>query len=165
MTVVSNASPLIVLAKVGWLHLLEALFGGILISRQVFEEVVVTGAGLPGADETAQAHWIRVVEVPGAGALLASAGRAGLAAGELSTIRLAQLVRADLVLLDERRARNLARHEGLKVQGSIGVLEAGFRKGHLPDLREAYVRLLGLGVYLDRALLNASLTSCNLTPL
>lgn len=165
MIVVSNSSPLIVLAKVGWHHLLKALFGRILISRQVFEEVVVTGAGLPGAAETAQARWIRVVELPGAAASLAAAGRAGLAAGELSTIRLAQLVRAHLVLLDDLRARKLAQHEGLKVQGSIGVLEAGFRKGHLPDLQEAYARLLGRGVHLDRALMNASLTSCNLPPL
>jgi predicted nucleic acid-binding protein len=59
----------------------------------------------------------------------------------------------------------LPKKEALRVQGSIGVLEAAFRRGYLSDLRGAYERLLKHGVYLDRTILNLSLESCKLTGL
>ena len=50
MIVVSNASPLIVLAKIGHLELLHTLFGDVRISSEVLQEVTVLGAGRPAAD-------------------------------------------------------------------------------------------------------------------
>lgn len=50
MIVVSNSSPLITLARVGQLDLLRQLFGRIHIAGEVWEEVVVRGAGRPAAD-------------------------------------------------------------------------------------------------------------------
>jgi predicted nucleic acid-binding protein len=55
--VVSNAGPLITLAKIQRSQLLKDLFGRIVIPRAVFEEVVLRGAGQPGAEETRNASW------------------------------------------------------------------------------------------------------------
>jgi predicted nucleic acid-binding protein len=85
--------------------------------------------------------------------------RFGLGLGELSTLILAKEASADLVILDDLGARKLAQREGLRVQGTIAVLEAGFRTGYVPDLREAYRQLLKRGVFLNRDLLNRSLES------
>jgi predicted nucleic acid-binding protein len=60
MIVVSDASPLITLARAGHLELLREFYGQILIPRAVHEEVTVASTGLPGADEVLRASWIEV---------------------------------------------------------------------------------------------------------
>ena len=60
MTVVSNASPLITLSKVGALPILPALFGKVVVATEVFHEVAVVGLGRPGADDVQSASWIEV---------------------------------------------------------------------------------------------------------
>ena len=47
MTVVSNASPLIGLARIAKLDLLRQIYGELVISEAVWHEVVVRGAGQP----------------------------------------------------------------------------------------------------------------------
>ena len=53
----------------------------------------------------------------------------GLGAGERGAILLAKALPANLVLLDEWKARRVAQEAGLSVIGCLGVLEAGARKG------------------------------------
>ncbi|MCU0445224.1 MAG: DUF3368 domain-containing protein [Microscillaceae bacterium] len=45
-----------------------------------------------------------------------------LDAGEIEAIQLAQAKKADLLLTDDQKARDVAANLGLKVKGSIGVL-------------------------------------------
>ena len=49
MIVVSDAGPLIYLGSVGQLALLQALFGRVIVPRQVWDEVVGAGTGRPGS--------------------------------------------------------------------------------------------------------------------
>ncbi|HID86766.1 MAG TPA: DUF362 domain-containing protein [Anaerolineae bacterium] len=51
MIVVSNAGPIIALAKIGQLDLLSALYGEIIVPQAVYEEVVEKGRGRPGSQE------------------------------------------------------------------------------------------------------------------
>ena len=60
MKVVSNASPLITLARVGHLESLHKMYDLIHISTEVYNEVVIAGAGMPGAAAVSKADWIRV---------------------------------------------------------------------------------------------------------
>jgi hypothetical protein len=50
MKVVSNTSPLINLAWIGQLELLHTLYGEIHIPEAVWHEIVIQGAGQPGAE-------------------------------------------------------------------------------------------------------------------
>jgi hypothetical protein len=50
-------------------------------------------------------------------------------AGELEAICLAQEIRADAVLMDDRAGRNAAIHCGLAVVGTIGILEQAAVRG------------------------------------
>ena len=54
MNVVSNASPLITLARIGRLDSLRKLFTVVHIPVEVYHEVVTAGAGMPGAAAVAQ---------------------------------------------------------------------------------------------------------------
>jgi predicted nucleic acid-binding protein len=53
--VVSDASPLIALARIECLELLPKLYGRVLIPTEVYVEVAVAGAALPGARQIAGA--------------------------------------------------------------------------------------------------------------
>lgn len=127
MIVVSNASPLILLSKLGHFDLLSRLFNEIVISQEVWDEVVVKGAGLPGSTEVRQAAWIRLEQLKNASLLAIWQIQYNLGLGELSTILLAKEIAADLALIDERRARLLAQAEGVAPLGTVGVLELGYR--------------------------------------
>lgn len=121
MIVVSDSSPLITLARIECFDLLRELYGRIYISTEVHAEVAVAGAGLPGAFRTAQADWIEVKPVQDAASLASSFTRYRLGAGELSAIALARELSADLVLIDDRRARRHAVDQGLAVIGCVGT--------------------------------------------
>ena len=165
MTIVADSSPLIILAKLGCFDLLHRVYPRIYISPEVHREVVVVGAGLPGASEVAKATWIEVKPLQDRGALLAAQQRFPLGAGELSTIFLGKELSADAVLLDDYHARRLAKTEGLAVRGSVGLLERFYRLRHLPDLRAAFQQLLDRGAYVDPRFLHHRLRMLGLPPL
>jgi predicted nucleic acid-binding protein len=61
---VANCSVLISLSTIGQLDLLKKKFPqGVLVPRAVWNEVVTTGEGQPGAKEVVSATWITVQEV------------------------------------------------------------------------------------------------------
>jgi hypothetical protein len=151
---VTDSSPLVILAKLGCFDSLKQIFPSLIISTEVHREVVVDGAGLPGASEVAQASWIEVKGLASPASLLEAQQKYPLGAGELITILLGKELRADAVLLDDHKARKLARDEGLPVRGSVGVLETLYLRGHLADLRRAFQQLVAENVYIDQRLLN-----------
>ena len=120
MSVVSNASPLINLARIGKLDLLRQLYGELFIPEAVWREVVIEGIGQPGADEVKAAIWIKrqsVTNTP-----LVRALRQELDAGEAEAIVLTLEIQAELLLMDERVGREVSRHFGLHYTGLIGLL-------------------------------------------
>jgi uncharacterized protein len=163
--VVSNSSPLIALARIGRLDILASLYRRVLIPEEVQHEVTVAGHGLPGADAVQSANWIEVAtQKTVADRSLAQACQ-DLGAGERGTILLAKGLPADLVLLDEWKARRVARQAGLSIVGCLGILEAAVRSGLVSDLRQTYIDLLRHGIRLDIRLLQDSLARFGLPKL
>ena len=134
----------------------------ILVPAEVHHEVTVDGRGLAGAEEVRNAVWIEVVPLGSATDPLLEAACQGLGAGERGAILLAKSLPADLVLLDESKARRIAREARLAIVGCLGVLEAG---GLVPDLRQAYMDLLRQGIRFDIGLLQDSLARLGLPKL
>jgi uncharacterized protein len=165
VTIVADSSPLVILAKLGYFNLLQQLFPVLHISSEMHHEVVIAGAGLPGSSEVAGAAWVKVRKLQHPASLLAARERYALGAGELSTILLGKELDADAVLLDDYKARRVATAEGLKVRGSVGLLEAFHRAGHLDDLRAAFRQLVAHNAYVDRRLLDLRLRAWGIPPL
>jgi predicted nucleic acid-binding protein len=155
---------LVILAKIACFNFLNKLFPLLYISGEVYHEVVVVGAGLPGASEVAGAQWIERKQLQNPAALLVAQQKYALGTGEVSTILLAKEVHADVVLLDDYNARKLAKAEGLQVQGSVGLLETFYLRGHVTDLRTAFRQLLTHS-YVDQRLLDLRLRALGLPPL
>jgi len=136
--VVSNAGPLIALGKLGQLGLLLRLYDQILIPREVYREVVINGLRL-GAPEARVVDFlvhqgsIQVVDVNLPAPLPDWA--VPIDAGEVEVIVLGQQCVAGWVLIDNAHARRAAHQAELRPKGTVGVLLAAFRQGHL-SLRE-----------------------------
>ena len=161
MTVVADSSPLVILTKLGCFDLLNKLFRRIDISAEVHHEVVVAGAGLPGATEVANAKWVEVRNLQNQADLLAAQQNYALGVGELSTILLGKELHANAVLLDDYKARKLATAEGLQVRGRAGLLETLYLRGYLTDLRATFRQLL-TDSYIDQRLLDRRLRALGL---
>jgi predicted nucleic acid-binding protein len=141
--VVSNTTPLSELAKVGRLELLRELFRTLFISQEVYDEV--TQGKHPAASAVPSATWIEVVTLqsPIRAVELQTAFKLDL--GEAATIVLAEELRADRVLLDERLGRKVAQGRNLPVTGTIGVLLVAKNKGILPEIKPILEEFLSKG--------------------
>lgn len=136
MTVVSNTSPLNYLVLIDHQEILPALFGHVLIPEAVWHELRSPAAPQPvKAFLETWPSWLerRIVSQ-------VSQDLQQLDPGEQEAIALAQSVGASLVLLDEKKGRQVARDLGFVVTGTLGVLDLAARRG-LVDLTDALKRL------------------------
>jgi predicted nucleic acid-binding protein len=131
--IVSNASPLINLARIGKLDLLRELYGKLFIPDGVWNEIVVEGTGQPGADEVKEAVWIERREVKNK--QLVQALLQEMDAGEAEAIVLALEERADWLLMDEHLGREIAGHFKLHCIGLVGVLILAKHKGLISAIK------------------------------
>lgn len=132
MIVVSDASPLISLSAVGHLDLLRSLYGQITVPAAVHREVVLVGHGRPGAADVQGAGWVTVRQV--ADSALVAQLLEEVNRGEAEAIVLALELGADVLLLDERRARAVAARFGLSMTGILGVLLVAKQRGLIPAI-------------------------------
>ena len=132
MIVVSDASPLISLAVVGCLDVLRSLYERVIIPEAVYQEI--TGIPrLPGALTIQELEWI--VSQPVQNDTIVRALQGELDYGEAEALALAVEIQADLILIDERRARAIAARMGLSVVGVLGVLVEAKHKALVPLLK------------------------------
>jgi len=132
MIVVSNTSPILNLTMVGHGGLLRDLYSEVFIPEAVASELRAIQAEQqdPG---NAIPSWVgtrSVANVP-----LVHALQLELDAGESEAIVLALETRADLVLLDERKARAVAARMGVRFIGLLGVLLEAKRRRHIPTVK------------------------------
>jgi predicted nucleic acid-binding protein len=144
---VCNSSPLIHLAKVGKLELLRDYFTEILIPEAVYRECVVDGKDREDAKRIESASWIRVVDIKNID--LKKALNTVLDEGESEAIVLALQESADLILLDDYEARELARTYGLRITGTIGILIKARHEGDISSIGEMLKKLRRTGFWLS----------------
>lgn len=153
-----DTSVLIALGRTGYLGLLPRLFDDVLLAVAVVEEVgggelhdeveQFVGRGLA---RVAEASNLELVDL-----LSSTLGR-----GEAETIALALDVDADLVLLDDLRARKAARRLGVRVMGTLGILKLLMDNGYVRESPEELCRaLVGQGFWVDVGLCLKILGRC-----
>ena len=136
MIVVSDTSPINYLLLIGLLDILPELFGKVIIPSAVYVELCHPAAPQVVGDWVANLpDWVEVRTVSHLDPSLE------LGAGESEAITLAVLIKADALLIDERKGRKEAVARGLVVSGTLNVIEAAAERG-LIDLRQACTLLL-----------------------
>jgi len=137
--VVADATPLHYLILIDAVHLLPRIFEKIHIPVEVRGELIHEAT--PAFVRTWMQKPPEWIEVLGAPAIPAEDhALQALDAGERAAILLAESMRADLLLIDDRAGAILAQRRGLAVTGTLGVLDLASQAG-LIQLREVFVRL------------------------
>jgi len=144
MIVVSDTTPLIGLASIDRLEILLELFGDVYIPQAVYDETVTYGREEGIAKQAvASSNWIHVVKVQDRLAVDVLLDEMDL--GEVETIILASEMKADWVLMDERKGRRKLTQLNIPKIGTIGVLLKAKQLGLIPDLKPEIEKLQKLG--------------------
>lgn len=111
--------------------MLKKLFGEVLIPEVVFRELTIDERFRLEAERIRQEEFIivKLVANPEAASLLRRA--TGLDQGESEAIVLADEWKAELLLMDEAKGRNVSAQMGLKIMGTIGILMAAYEEYEL----------------------------------
>jgi hypothetical protein len=134
MIVVSNTTPLIGLAVINRFDLLHRYFDEIFIPQAVYDEAVSAGHEIGGAKQAIlNAEWIKVAQVKDRLAVEVLLDELDL--GEAETIVLANELRAELVLMDERKGRRKLTQLNLPKTGTVGILLKARLDGLIPALK------------------------------
>jgi hypothetical protein len=140
-TAVVNASPLIQLAKIERLNLLNYFFGIVRVPRAVLNEI-------KGLDITGLSHEpFDVTDYIAVNSLLHP-----LHIGEAEVIIGALQCRADFAVLDDMDARKKAQRLGLDVIGTLGILQRAKKQGMISNLESDIIRLRNSGMYMTDSL-------------
>ncbi|MTJ15390.1 DUF3368 domain-containing protein [Anabaena sp. UHCC 0187] len=136
MIIVSDTSPITNLAAINQLDLLQKLYTGIVIPTAVYNEMVRAGKIVPGAVEVQTLSWIQKQSVVDSQrVILIQETQENIDLGEAEAIVLALELKADLLLMDERRGRIVATSYGLQITGLLGVLLQAKRKMLIPAVK------------------------------
>lgn len=148
MLVVSDTSPVTSLLQIGRAELLRDLFETVCIPRAVHAELMLFHAAVPA--------FIEIRDV--LDRLQVQALEKDLDEGEAQAIVLAVEIRADHLLMDERRGRLIA--AGVPVIGLVGVLFLAKQRSLIPSLRDCLADLQAkAGFYLAEELVTKALAA------
>jgi predicted nucleic acid-binding protein len=142
--IIADASCLILLAKIGALDLLRQLYGQVLVT-----DVVASEYGLPlptwiGVQPARDERQVQLLALT-------------LDRGEASAIALALEQVDALLIMDERRGRNVARQLQLAVTGTLGILLEAKQSGYVVAIRPLLERISATNFRLSEALVQAVL--------
>ena len=145
--VVSNTSPLLNLALIDRLDLLRSQFSGLEVPEQVWNEIHAGERGTDALEELRNEGFLNIVSV--AEDELFREIREDIDRGEAAALRYALERDADLILLDEKEARNVTRRHEIPRTGVIGILLKGANEGDVDDLAEELDALQDAGFWIS----------------
>jgi len=163
LIVISDTSAITNLAAISQLILLKQLYGTVIIPEAVYKELTKAPISAGGV-EAQTCDWIQIRQV--SDRTMVDEFLQNLDIGESEAIALAIELNADLVLLDERAAREVAESRKIQLTGVLGVLLAAKKRGLIPALRPL-IKVLKTqkDFWLSEALCNRVLRSTEEAPL
>ena len=152
MKVVVNTTPIISLAAIGRLDLLEQLFGKITIAEAVYQEIKAKQSY--GTDEIDR-PWIEVRAIQGR--LYKQLLLNQLDSGEAETVILAKELNADFVIIDENLGYRFATHAGLTPIRKLSLLLRAKERGDIPQVKPLLDEMIAKGRWYSAAVYRAFL--------
>jgi predicted nucleic acid-binding protein len=150
IVVVSDASPIRALHFLGLLPILGELYGYVVVPTAVEEELLSPRTQFDSVD-LSEYDFIRI-HTP-SDQRQVKAFLQTLHRGESEALALALELQADLLLIDELAGRKIARDNGVRPLGTLGVLLEAKSKGLVPKVGPLMDRLIGeLGFFVAAAL-------------
>jgi predicted nucleic acid-binding protein len=126
--VIADTGPINYLVLIGNIDLLPVLFDKVILPSAVQAELIDPDAPPSVREWIADPPaWLDIHETPSSQSGQASVE--GLDEGETAAIVLAISLAADLLLMDDRQGVMVARDKGLRVTGTLGVLDLAAQRG------------------------------------
>ena len=153
MIIVSDSSPLISLAIIGELGLLEKLYTEIFVPNAVYKEV--TEKEKPFSKELSLFLSNRKKQI--ANRLAVEVLLSDIGIGESEAIVLALEEKPNFVLIDDLKARKFAKMYGLQIIGTTGILLEAKKKGLIPEIKPLISELLINGIRISSRIIELTL--------
>ena len=163
MIVVTDSTVLIGLAKLGRLTLLKEIFSKISIPEEVFKEAVERGKDKSGSDLIRESSWIEKRTVKDKRQVNFLTGN--LDRGEAEVLVLAGEIEADLILLDEGKARKAATIAGFHVMGLLGLFILAKNIGLIHEVRPLINELMAKNFRLSNRVIGEALKKAGEPPI
>ena len=153
--IVVNTGPLIALAGVGRLDLLNALYDDVLVPQQVHDEVLQGSAIGRDMSDYDSASFLQIMALTTPPDPLLSGM---LDEGEAAVIQLARQEHITHILIDERKGRRIARQVyGLTVLGTMRLLINAKRTNLLNNISELIQQMRAQGYWIHEAIVQVAL--------
>lgn len=149
-----DASPIILLARAGFLDLLRVLNRPLVVPQPVAEEVLLKGPDDIAAKALQQTERFTSVPAPDVDP---SVGLWNLGRGETAVLSWARTRSGCLVVLDDLQARRCAEWLQIPTSGTIGVVLKAKSTGLVDAAWPVLQRLISVGMHLSDRTLNAVL--------
>jgi predicted nucleic acid-binding protein len=140
MIVVANTTPIISLAAINRLDILEKMFGKIVIDEAVYNEMKAKRNY--GYDEV-DSSFIEVKPIQGV--LYKDFLLSELDLGEAETIILAKELKADFVIIDELLGYKIANNVGLTAVRTLSILLRAKQRGFISELKPLLDEMIAKG--------------------
>ena len=153
MIIVADSSPLIALAMLGRLDLLELLFTKVIVPEAVYKEVGFFPKPFSNELKKYLKNKVKSIKDHLAAEILCSQ----IDPGESEAIIMALESNIQDILLDDLKARKLAIKQGLSPIGTIGVLIQAIKSGEDINMQEYLDILINNGYRISKTLYNAAI--------
>jgi len=152
---ICNTGPIIALSMIDGIDILRHLFEFVAVPEAVHKEILEGGVTNAGLANYRKVKWIKVMKLSNPVDPLL---RTSLDAGEAAVIGLARELSINLVLVDERKARRIARtiYE-LHVIGSARVLVEAKRRGLIDNVGASIQTMRDGGYWISDSIVEAAL--------
>ena len=159
MLIIADSSALVALALCDGLVLLDQLFDEIKVPQAVYDEVAIEGK--PEA-RTLQAYLQGKIIPVLLNNVVITGG--GLGQGELEAMALYKAICADYMLVDDSRARKVARLNKINVTGSQGILLLAKNRGLISQVKPYLDKLRQTDIRISDSLIQRMLKLAKETP-
>lgn len=155
MPAVSNSTPLIFLAKMGKIQLLQNLFENVLIPREVYSEVVEQGKKRSYSDSLLIEELVRKGFIVTKNVDITVLKDANIEEGEKAAISLAVKENIKDILIDEAKVRRMAEFLGLRPRGTLWILSRAYEENLVSkeEFKTSIFELLGKGYRIKEEIL------------
>ena len=157
--IVSDTSSIGYLVQINLLHLLQILYGEIIIPNAVNKEVLQLENKGYLLSEFINADWIKIYSAHNLSNVKNYINI--LDQGELEAISIAIELNADLLIIDEKLGRTVATNLGFDITGLVGILMTAKNKNLIPSVKTALDKVILLGCRISKKLYNIALKYCN----
>lgn len=159
MLVISDTTPIISLLKAEKLELLQKLFEEVSVPNAVYRELTENQLYAEEAKQIVNCSFICRETVENEKAVDILRNVTGLDAGESEAIVLVDEKKAQLLLMDEHKGRQVAKKMGIAITGTVGILIQAYDENLLSkeEVHNCLERMRESNIRISDALYNMTL--------